>query len=238
MRGNLVNLFGGEEPAYLARIFSHMLRTPALHPLMDVWYKVSLGEPLAMLYDIFDECRKNQQMARQYLESMIQQFNIYVGDDVSQELTDVDLLYNDLTELCEAVDLWLMSGRLNNDQVGLAQSVSGYYRDNGGINPGALNVIRGWYEMLQVVMGEKLIIRCIAPDCNKLVVITPDKDLLSGTIDGYHNQTCQLAHTEGAENQDLTLQQLPGSQQLSDTVGGITQGQPNGTVNQTETPTG
>jgi hypothetical protein len=77
----------------------------------------------------------------------------------------------------------------------------------------------------------------VAPECNKLVMISPDKELLSGTDDGYHSGACQQAHTQGAEMQDLTLQQLPGSEQLQEAVGEISQGGPNG-VNPEEAPAG
>ena len=88
-------------------------------------------------------------------------------------------------------------------------------------------MIRGWFELLQVLQDNKRIIRCIAEDCPKLLVITPDSDLLSGTVDGYHNTDCQMSHTAGAQEDELQLQQLPGAEQLQETVGQINQEQNN-----------
>ena len=218
MRANIRNIWMGGEEELLTRIFDNFLKTPGLHPHLDMWYKIAMGEPLLMLYDMWDEAKKNMELARNYIETMMPLYNVYVGEDVSHELIGVDLFYNDLDELCQAVDMWLQAGQLSQNQNALAQSSASYYRNNGGVNPGAMNVLRGWYELLQVVTDQKRIIRCIAPDCNKLLMFTSDTELLSGTSDGFHNMACKVAHTEGAQDEVLNLQQLPGSQQVQEAV--------------------
>lgn len=223
MRGHLSNIWFGGEEQQLTAIFSDFLRTPGLHPMLDMWMKIAKGEPLVILYNTWDESNKTPdvEIAGRYIEVMVDRYNVYVGKDVSNELEGTDLFYHDLTELCEAVDTWLISGELTGQQVSMCEAAANYYRSNGGINPGALNIVRGWFELLQVVRDHKRIIRCIADDCNKLLMITPESELLSGTVDGYHNQECMVKHTEGGEDEDIDFKQLPGNEDLREVVGNV-----------------
>jgi len=224
MRSSLGNLWFGGEEAQLNKMFSDFLRTPGNHRLLAAWYQVAQGEPLAYLYDVWEEANKQPDAAYKYMDLFMERYNVLVGSDMAGEATGAELFYSDLTELCSAVDTWLVTGNLTETQAGLGKASSDYYRSIGGINPGAINIIRGWYELFQVMQGHKQIIRCIAPDCNKLLVITPDTELLSGTVDGYHSTDCQVSHTQGGEDTALQLQQLPGNVQLQETVGEIQEG--------------
>ena len=227
MRSSLMNIWYGGEEEQLNRIFMDFLRTPGNHPALEKWLLAAQGEPLTLLYDIWVEANKLPDQAYQYVDMFMETYNVLVGQDMAGQATGAELFYSDLTELCEAVDTWLLTGKLTQAQTGLAMASSDFYRSNGGINPGAVNVIRGWFELLQVVQDNKRIIRCIAEDCPKLLVITPDADLLSGTVDGYHNTDCLMSHTSGGQEEELQLQQLPGAEQLQETVGPITQEQNN-----------
>lgn len=240
MRSSLTHIFAGGEEQYINRILMDFLRTPGNHPAMDSWYKIAQGEPLTLLYDIWTEASKMQDQAYKYLDLVMEQYNVLVGTDVAGEVTGAELFYSDLTELCQAIDMWLQTGQTSQSQAALASASAEYYRSIGGMNPGALNVVRGWFELLQVIQDNKRITRCIASDCNKLLMILPPvgdstySDLLSGTIDGYHNKACQVAHTEGGQDTELQLQQLPGNEQLQETVGEITEGNPDGDVDTPE----
>lgn len=226
MRSSLTNVWFGGEEEQLNRIFQDFLRTPGNHAYLTTWLQVANGEPLALLYDVFTEANKLPEHAYKYVELFMEKYNVLVGQDMAGEATGAELFYHDLTELCNAVDSWLMAGQLSTQESGIAQATADYYRSLNGFNPGAINIIRGWYELLRVIQDTKRIIRCIAPDCNKLLIITPTGDLLSGTVDGYHSNGCKEAHTEGNVDQELTVQQLPGQRELQKAVGTITQESP------------
>jgi len=216
------------------------LRTPGNHPALASWYQAAQGEPLVILYEVWTEASKIPDQAFNYLDMFMEKYNVLVGTDMAGEASGAELFYSDLTELCQAVDLWLSSGQVTQEQANLASASADYFRHLGGMNPGAMNIIRGWYELLQVIQDKKRLIRCIAPDCNKLLMVLPPvgdstySDLLAGTIDGYHNKACQVAHTEGGQDTELQLQQLPGSDQLQETVGQITE-DGNGKIDAPET---
>ncbi len=230
MRGNLTNIWYGGEDTQLGRIFQDFLRTPGNHPYLEMWLRVATGEPLAFLYDIWTEAKKKPEEAYRFMTLFMEQYNVAVGVDVAGEASGEELFYNDLTELCNAVDSWISTGQLSAQETGFAEQAANFYRNNGGINAGALNIIRGWYELLQVIQDRKRVARCTAADCNKLLIFAPSADryadLLSGTVDGYHSMECKLAHSEGAQDQQVLLNQLPGNTELESAVGSITQETP------------
>lgn len=228
MRSSLQNPWFGGEEAQLSAIFRDFLRAPGGHPALVAWHQVANGEPLAILYEVWSVASSVPEQAYAYIDVFMEQYNVLVGVDMAGDASGSELFYHDLTELCTAVDTWLSTGQTTNIQADLAQAASSYYSGIGGMNLGALNVIRGWYELLQVIQDKKRIIRCVATECNKLLVITPDAELLSGTEDGYHNTACREAHLAGAPDDELQLQQLPGNQQLQAAVGPITEGVENG----------
>jgi len=234
MRSSLFNIWFGGEEEQLGRIFKDFLRTPGAHPGLTAWYQVAQGEPLALLYEVWEEANKIPEQTYQYVEMFMERYNVLVGEDMAGTAVGVELFYSDLTELCAAVDMWLSTGQLTSNLSALAAKSGDYYRSIGGMNPGAVNVIRGWYEMLQVIQDRKRLIRCVAPDCNKLLIITPDSELLSGTVDGYHNTDCRVAHI-GNPDDEVQLQELPGMSQLQEAVGPIAGGGPDGEVDPPET---
>ena len=227
MRSSLTNVWLGGEEEQLNRIFQDFLRTPGNHPYLTAWLQVANGEPLALLYDVWTEANKLPDQAYKYVQLFMEKYNVAPGTDMVGEAAGAELFFHDLTELCKAVDSWLMAGQLSAQETGIAQASAEYYRSVNGLNPGAINIIRGWYELLQVVRDTKRVIRCTATDCNKLLVISPDNDIYSGTVDGYHSTDCKVLHTAGSTDQKLTMQQLPGQGQLQETVGPITQENPN-----------
>lgn len=224
MRARLDNMWAGGEEEQLVAILKDFLRTPGNHPALAAWYQLAQGEPLAVLYDLWTEAKKMPDQAYAYVQMFMEQYNVLVGRDMAGEVAGAELFYNDLTELCNAVDVWLSAGQVDQTQGGTAMAAADFYRSVGGFNPGAVNILRGWYELHQVILGRKRIIRCTAADCSKLLVINPENDLLSGTDDGYHSTSCKEAHTPGAQDTELQLKQLPGSGELQDAVGPIVEG--------------
>ncbi len=200
-----------------------MLRTPGLHRLLHVYSLIAQSEILPMLYDQW--ATSTQYPSARILETFIHRWNVDVGTDSNRSpgisnLYGEDLFAHDLEELCVAVNTLMQTDELSADQIDTCTKAEAYYRELGGVNPGAISIARGWHELMLVIRESKHLTRCIAPECGRLLVYDNQGAMLSGTPQGYHSEKCLETHTGGTAIQPANL---PGAQEAAEVVGQVIQ---------------
>ena len=225
MRSELFSIMRNPEAAIETQLAS-MLRTPGLHRLLHVYSLICQSEILPMLYDQW--ATSKQYPSARILETFIHRWNVDVGTDSNHSpgipyLYGEDLFAHDLEELCVAVNTLMQVDELSADQIGTCTKAEAYYRELGGVNPGAISIARGWHELMLVIREAKQLRRCIAPECGRLLVYDNQGITLSGTTQGYHSEKCLEAHTGGTAIQPANL---PGAQEAAAVVGQVIENEP------------
>jgi len=199
MRTELFNI--GENPeAVLDQMLAQFLRSPGAHRLLEVYQATTQTEILPMLYDILATAKESD-VGIQVLNVFIFRWNVDVGTCASSQqpqLSGTDLFASDLEELCIAVNTFLQTNELTEEQLNLGTRIEGYFQTVKGANRGAISILRGWLELMDYVRGNRKLVRCMAPECGRLLSMGPGDEVLSGTVYGYHSEACQERHGDAA----------------------------------------
>ena len=178
------------------QFLAQFLRAPGNSRLLDVYSLTCQTEIIPMLYDVWATAKEVSTPgdAKSIIQVFLFRWNVDTG--ASPDLAGWELFAADLEELCLGVNTYLQTNELTQEQLQTGMRVQQFFSAIRGANPGAISIPRGWLDLMAYVSGTKKLERCVAPDCGRLLSISNDDAVLSGTVYGYHAQNCQDHHSQ------------------------------------------